>query len=261
MNLRKLSRLTIIFTLIAVLLGGVSPQPAQAQDSVISQVVGLVMRNIGINPAPTKGQLDSGNVNLPFEIAYEFNGLDLREESLSCTAPILGDDEIVIGRIGWRVLVTVSGRRYEFRTDAGGGNIIRCINRSEAGTSFGAATATGATLSGDAVSDRALAHLQGYLGSEFELSVANAEEPPVEDYPRVFYRWSTTIFDNSALECPASGGTFTEGDVAGFFVTLTVDGRVYRYRANADGSVLVLCISGRADPASIGVNFPAQTES
>ncbi|HLA42932.1 MAG TPA: hypothetical protein VJZ27_05825, partial [Aggregatilineales bacterium] len=245
-------------------------QPASAQASVEDQVFAIVARNLGILPAPTKGQLDSGNLgDYPFPISYRTHGLDLNPSTGApqCDSRVLGDEEVIIGWFGFRIVVTVQGRRYEFRTNSTGGLIIRCSGGQEVSMDFGAAASRGNFRSGWDVTDQAMRHLTGYLALETAITREavdaayqarlNGEE---NNFPyRVSYRWDSRIFTNSVLNCPASGGTWTNGDAAGYLMTISVDGRSYQYRASPDGSVLILCLGGRADTSSQGVTFAAES--
>jgi hypothetical protein len=249
---------------------GTEPK-AQAQGTVVNQVLAIISQNLGIFPAPTQGQLDLGDDNLAVPMSYTYSGLDLNPSNgvLGCDSRVMGDEESTIGYFGFRVIVNVQGRRYEFRTNGSGNQIIRCSGGRQVDTNFGAPASRGSTRSGWDVTDQAMRHLSNWL--ELEVPVTrqavddayearqNGEE---NNFPhRVSYRWSSRIFTNSALNCPASGGTWTNGDSAGYLITLTVNGLAYQYRTSLDGAVIILCRGGRADPTSQGVTFADTSES
>lgn len=265
MRLKK----TIPLVLMAALILSLQPrsQPAHAQGTVEDQVFVIVASNLGIFPAPTQGQLDLGSIDLPFPFRYQKDGLDLNPSggTPTCDARVLADDELVIGWFGYRIIVTVQGRRYEFRTNGTGSSIIRCSGGQQVDNNFGAAPSRGTLRSGWDVTDQAMRHLSTYLNLSPAITRADVDRVvearrngETVDYPhRVFYRWDSVIFTNSALNCAAAGQEFRNGDAAGYRITLTVNGRSYQYRASPDGSVLILCLGGRADPSSQGVTIPA----
>jgi hypothetical protein len=263
----NLLRIFIVSFLFVFGIISISPQPALAQGTIEDQVFAVVSQQLGIIPSPTKGQLDRGDASLPFVYAYEKDGLDLNASGggVTCDARVLGDDEMIIGWVGYRVIVTVEGRRYEFRTNGTGSQIIRCVGGRPADNNFGAAASLGAYRPGDSVADQAFRHLSNYLQLNPVITLADVqrlgtdEEP--EDYPySVFYRWDATLFSNSALNCPGAGQQFRNGDAAGYLMYLTVNGRTYQYRSSLDGAVLIFCLGGRADISSQGVTIPAPTE-
>jgi hypothetical protein len=98
-----------------------------------------------------------------------------------------------------------------------------------------------------------MSHLSTYLDLERPITITEADEP-LEDSPRVFYRWSAPIvYNDASLGCPLSGATYDVRDTLAWRVTLTVNGRVYPYRVRMDGNVVLLCFSGRPDASSIGL--------
>jgi hypothetical protein len=260
-----MKRIALLVSALSVLLGTLmSPaRPSQAQGSVEDVIFGIVAQNLGIY-RPTKGELDAGRADLAFPFSYLTRALDLNPTrgGLACSGVrVLGANEIIQGYVGFEVRVTVQGKVYTFRTDSTGNQVIRCQNGQPASMTFGVAPSRGAQLTGEEVVDLAMRHLSGYLNLDrtitlaevkaFEAALANDEEA---DYPySVRWRWDPVIYSNSAFNCPAADQTFTNGDVAAYRITLTVQGRVFQYRASPDGRVLLLCLGGRADPSSVGI--------
>jgi len=261
MALKKLFILTLLGVFVF------SSLPVGAQGTVEDQVFAVVGQNIGMLPMPTKGEIDRGlDDSYPLTIGYRKVGLDLNATSgvPQCDSRVMGDEELIIGWFGFRIVVTVAGRSYEFRTDASGRNIIRCSGGRQVDLNFGAPASRGATRSGWDITDQAMTHLTNYLGLSPAITRAavdaaaearrNREE---NDYPhRVSYRWDSAVFSNSALNCPGRGQSFNTGPAAGYRVSLSVNGRNYQYRSSLDGAVLILCLGGRADPSSLGVTIP-----
>lgn len=56
-----------------------------------------------------------------------------------------------------------------------------------------------------------------------------------------FWQWAERVFDDGSLGCPVPGETYTQAQVVGYRVQITVDDTVYDYRLSPDGSVMVLC--------------------
>ncbi|MCI0708571.1 MAG: hypothetical protein L0154_00245, partial [Chloroflexi bacterium] len=56
-----------------------------------------------------------------------------------------------------------------------------------------------------------------------------------------FWQWSERVFDDGSLGCPVPGQTYTQGQVVGYSVQITVGTTVYDYRLSPDGSLMVLC--------------------
>lgn len=253
MVISRLKKL-ILFVVIVTLAVGVvpSPQPkVQAQAGVVDQVLVTVARNLGMAPAPTRGQLDMGTVSFSVDMGYDFTGLDLRTVALSCTAPRLGKEEQIIGNVGYEVVVTVQNRRYEFRTNSTGSRLIRCQNGQEVTGNFGVMPSVGTTLTGDQIAEQAINHLNGYLQPETPLTRQGIIDRTLPY--RASYTWNATVFTSASMGCPASGATYTQGDMFGYRVTVTVQGRSYRYFARGDGGVLLLCLGGRPDASSVGL--------
>jgi hypothetical protein len=261
----------LITVLLATLILFPASTPVTAQGTIEDQIFAIVARNIGIGSYPTKGQLDKGDeaelAGYAFPMFYETDGLDLNASggTPQCNSRVLADGERIVGWVGYRVNIRVQNLRYEFRTNGTGSQIIRCQGGQSASMQFGGATSLGATRSGWDVTDQAMRHISTYLELSPIITRADVDaayEASLEtgefDYPHsVSYRWDVALFTNSALNCPASGQEFNNGPVAGYRITLTVNGRSYSYRSTSDGNILILCLGGRADPSSIGVSIPS----
>ncbi|MFP4323307.1 MAG: hypothetical protein ACLFTK_12710, partial [Anaerolineales bacterium] len=269
----------LIRRIIMIILGGgllaalglaALPQPASAQATVEDAVFRTVSRELGISPAPTRAQLELGSDDLPFPMSYETSGLDLNPSNgvPTCDARVLGTDEFIQGWVGYQVSVRVLSngpdRSYTFRTNGNGTQIIRCAGGQEVGMDFGGSAGVGAALSGWDLTDRAMQHLSGFLDLSPAITRADVDrsaEDPDFEYPyRARYRWDSWLYTNSQLNCPARNGTWTNGDTAAYRIILTVNGRSYQYRSTLDGSTLILCLGGRADPSSLGITAAAATE-
>ncbi len=241
-----------------------APKRAEAQASIINQVLYEFSNYVGISPPLYTAEMDLGELNRPFEADYSFDGLDLRDGPVSCSSRILGDNEQIIGEVGFRVLVTLNGRRYEFRTTLDASPVIRCYNGRPMDWN-GSYRGIGTTIDGTAATNLAMKHLSGYLELGQTITVALADDPPeaddddtTEDFPRVFYRWLSVVYNDASLGCPQGGGvTYDVRDTLAYRVTLTVNGYVYGYRVRSDGAVVLLCRSGRADVSSIGLTIDA----
>ncbi len=91
--------------------------------------------------------------------------------------------------------------------------------------------------------DQAMLHLSEYLG----IPVTRATHQ---------WGWTEKIFPDSSLDCPIDGVVYTPQQVRGYEVRITVNSVEYDYRLTASGDVVILCINGQPDRASIGVVFP-----
>jgi hypothetical protein len=258
-----MQRLALSLAALALLLASVfpSPPPAQAQGTVEDVVFQLVGTQLGFI-APTKGQVDTGTVDLPFSFSYRKVGLDLNATGgtpvCSGQARILSDSEFVQGWVGYQIIVTVAGRNYTFRTNGTGTSVIRCRGSQTANSAFGAAPSVGRALPGDDVVGIAMNHLNGYLNLDTPVSVAaiQAEDNGEDVLPySASYRWDGVLYSNSAFNCPVPGQSFNTGDAMGIRITITLAGRSYQYRVSPNGQVVILCLGGRGDPSSLGVNI------
>lgn len=104
-------------------------------------------------------------------------------------------------------------------------------------------TVSGATAQSDdelARIDQAMAHLSDYLGQP--VSRATTE-----------WSWTEAIFPDTSLGCPAPGVTYPQASIRAYTVTILFGGMRYDYRVSADGEVVILCLNGRPDPSSIGI--------
>lgn len=231
-------------------------QQADAQSGSVADII-LVQFSyyIGISPPLTAAELDLGEPNRPFFAEYDIDPIDLRGISLSCDAPVLPDDQTLVDAvaIGWRVLITLQNRSYEFRSNFGGSAIIRCFN-GEPIDFNGTARGIGATISGEAATTAAMNHLSGQLDVG-TISIERAENPGEED-PRVFYRWNPFVYLDASLGCPVRNVEYDVRDTFAYNVTLTVNGLRYNYRVRGDGGQVLWCRSGRPDATSIGITFP-----
>lgn len=259
-------RWIIAVAMIAVLLPvHTASQPVEAQGTVEDIIFAVLARNLGFSPPPTKGAVDRGE-DLTWPLSYRTAGLDLNGTGgvPSCSARVLAEGETIRGFYGFRIRVSIQGRTYEFRTNSGGGDIIRCSGGRQVDLNFGAAPPVGAVRTGDEVTDAAMRHLSGYLGLSPIVTLADVRaflDGETEEYPyRVAWNWGSRMYTNGALNCPASGQTYSDGDMVGYQLFITVDGRTYQYRASSDASILILCLGTGPDPSSLGVVIPVGEE-
>lgn len=246
--------LAVILVVILVAGGLATPPPAtQAQQLTTNVVLLQFSYYLGINPPLTAGEIELGASDRPFSVSYRFSGLDLRNEPLSCDAPVLDNDAEVTGRVGYRYLITVQGRTYELRSNANGTQVIRCYFGEEIDW-LANPRGIGPTIDGIAATNTALRHLSGYLGTDVTLTVDRAENPEEGD-PRVFYRYNPFVYLDASMGCPARDRDYAVQDTLAYRVRLTVNGLFYDYRVRADGSVVVLCRFGRPDESSIGLDL------
>lgn len=94
--------------------------------------------------------------------------------------------------------------------------------------------------------DQAMQHLGEYLGI-----------PVTRDTNQ--WSWTEKIFPDSSLDCPIEGVAYTPQQVRGYQVRITVNSVEYDYRLTASGDVVILCIGGQPDRASVGIEFPSST--
>lgn len=268
MTIQKIAiRLTLTLAavlLMAALISPISaaPKSVSAQGPTTSDRVLAAFSNyIGINPVLTAAELEfEGAEERRFPVSFRFTGLDLRTGGLSCDSRVMAADErIVGGEVGFRYLITLNGLTYELRTNFFGTRIIRCFFGEE--IDFDPLPrGIGPSITGEEATRVAMRHLSGYLQLERPITIEEADEP-LEDSPRVFYRWSApVVFGDASLGCPLRGATYDVRDTLGWRVTLTVNGRVYPYRVRMDGNVVLLCFGGRPDPSSIGLPAVAAEE-
>ncbi len=229
-------------------------QPSTAQSGSVGDIVLIQFSTyVGINPPLTAAELDRGEIDRPFFAEYNIDPVDLRTAPLSCTSPILPDEEIVVGVIGWRVQIELQNRFYEFRTNYGGSVVIRCVGGQQ--IDFNATgRGIGTTISGEAATTAAMNHLSGQLDVG-TITIERAENPG-EDDPRVLYNWRPWVYPDASLGCALSGVDYDVRDTFGYNVNLTVNGRRYNYRVRGDGGQVIWCVGGRPDTSSIGITFP-----
>ena len=103
--------------------------------------------------------------------------------------------------------------------------------------------------------DQALAHVSGYLDLETTITLARIDTDD-ENIPYTTWNWTPVVYTTASLGCPAAGQTYTDREVAAYRVRLTVRGYgTYDYRVARDGSVVILCFSGRPHTSSIGLDL------
>jgi hypothetical protein len=255
-----LRRGVLVLVLITAILFSAAPQPTPtvAQEGgastlgLTNYILLLFSNYVGISPQLTAAELELGDLDRPFSARYSFRGLDLRDAPLSCDSRVMGEDEVITnGRVGYRYLITLQGRTYEFRTNLTGSQVIRCYY-GEPIDFNGSPRGIGATVSGDTATNAAMRHAQGYLGLDSPITVALVNEPN-EGTPRTFYQWFPWVYLNASLACPARGFTYDVRDTFAFRVILNVQGRYLDYRVRGDGNVVLLCRGGRPDDSSIGL--------
>lgn len=95
--------------------------------------------------------------------------------------------------------------------------------------------------------DQAMLHLSDYLGK----TITRDSNP---------WTWTEKIYPDTSLDCPAEGLSYTQVQTVGLQVRIIDEGIEYDYRITADGSMLILCRSGRPDPTSIGVEIPPTSD-
>lgn len=248
----------ILLTGLAVMIAvGLLPTRwVQAQSGSVADIVLIQFSYyVGISPPLTAGEMDRGELDRPFAAEYRIDPVDLRSAPLSCTSPVLPDEEIVVGVVGWRVQITMQGRFYEFRTNYGGSVVIRCVNGQPLDFN-GSARGIGATISGESATTAAMNHLSGQLDVG-TITIERAENPG-EDDPRVFYNWRPVVYADASLGCPVRGVDYDVRDTFAYNVNLTVNGRRYNYRIRGDGGQVIWCVGGRPDQSSLGITFPAE---
>lgn len=212
-----------------------------AQLGIVDVVLTTVARNVGLYPAPTRGQLDSSTYPFSGIVGYEFDTLDLRTAPLDCDTPIIPRDQNLVGNVGYQVEVTVVDREYTYRSNAAATTLIHCDQGVEVDVNFGSLPGYGTTISGDAATQLVVNDLNGYLGLDMTVEEINAE---TLDY-RVGYTWNARIFTNSALNCTGNAGDYVDGHTLGYNIDFRVRGIYYNYRVSADGSRIILCRFGR----------------
>lgn len=253
--------LILVLSIVGMALPTSSPQPAAAQGGTGGAsflLTNFVLYNFsnyaGVSPVLTASEIELGNPNRPFDASYTVNALDLREVDLSCDSPSLEEGEqIYDGRIGYRYLITLQGRIYEFRVNLAANNLIRCYFGKEIDFD-GTPRGIGATISGDQASDLAFAHAQNYLGLDVPINTNKANNPD-DDTPYLVYRWDTYLYLDGSLGCPQYGKQYDVRDTFAFRVQLTVGSRYLDYRVRGDGAVALLCIYGRPHSTSIGLGL------
>lgn len=254
---RRITLFMLVMLLIASVLP-VHPRQAAAQSGSVADIILIQFSYyVGINPPLTAAELELGELNRPFFAEYDIDPVDLRSTSLNCTAPVLPDEQTVVdaSSIGWRVIITLQNRTYEFRANFGGSVVIRCVNGQQIDFN-GTARGIGTTISGEAATEAAMNHLSGQLDVG-TITIERAENP-AEDDPRVFYRWNPFVYLDASLGCPVAGVDYDVRDTFAYNVTLTVNGRRYNYRVRGDGGQVILCVGGRPDTSSIGITFPTE---
>lgn len=256
--MRRFILVFVVIVLVIPLLYVDRPRISQAQDGgagsigLTNYVLLLFSNYVGISPSLTAGELELGELNRPFRASYRFAGLDLREAPLSCDSRVMEDEETITnGRIGYRYLITLQGRTYEFRTNATGSQIIRCYYGEEIAFN-GNPRGIGVTLSGEGAVNVAMRHAQSYLDLAAPITVELANNPN-ENTPRTFYQWFPWVYLDASLACPARGFDYDVRDTFAFRVILNVQGRYLDYRVRGDGNVVLLCQGGRPNDASIGL--------
>jgi hypothetical protein len=249
-----------LLALIAALILNALPThaPSAAQSGAGAGLTNFVLLRfsnyVGVSPPLTAPELELGDLNRPFSASYRFNGLDLTTAPLSCDSRVMDDDEIITnGRVGYRYLITLQRRIYEFRTNLTGSQLIRCYF-GEPIDFNGNPRGIGTTLSGEQAVNVAMRHAQGYLGLDQTITVELANNPN-ENTPRTFYQWFPWVYLDESLLCPARGFTYDVRDTFAFRVLLTINGRFLDYRVRGDGNVVLLCQGGRPNDASIGLTI------
>jgi hypothetical protein len=69
------------------------------------------------------------------------------------------------------------------------------------------------------------------------------------------WQWSQELFPDSSLNCPQSGVTYNQVQIAGYIFTLEYRGTTYDYRVSADNQIVILCQTTGA-----GAPIPTPTE-
>lgn len=254
--MRKLGLLILLVSMLLVGLPTDQPQSAEAQASYL--LTNYVLYNFsnyaGISPVLTASELELGNPNRPFEAGYTVAGLDLRQDPLSCSSPVLDEGELITnGQVGYRYLITLSNFTYEFRINLAGTQLIRCYYGRQIDFN-GAPRGIGTTISGDRATDLAFTHAQNYLGLDVPVSTAKANDPD-EDTPYLYYRWNSYMYLDASLACPQYGAQYDVRDTFAFRVILNVAGYYFDYRVRGDGAVVLLCQGGRPNTSSIGLEL------
>lgn len=247
------------------------PTPTFAQDdgnvvsarARVNQAMAHLSAYLELDTVISLERIEADDEDIPF-VRYSWSPVNYTFASMGCPEAGVTYPEREVA--AYRVFISTLGRTYDYRVSAEGNVVILCFGGRPHSSSIGldltasgavgqvrARGAAGAGLEGGpARVDQAMRHVSDYIGLRRTVTlVAVLQNDPFIAYTE--FEWAPTYFTNTALECPAAGQTPENRQTYGFNITLRVNGRAYNYRANYDGSILILCINGQAHRSSVGV--------
>lgn len=249
----------------------VTPTPTFAQDGSetnfsararVDQAMAHLSGYLELETVISLERIENDDENIPF-VRYTWSPVNYTFASMGC--PQAGVDYPEREVAAYRIFISTLGRTYDYRVSVEGNVVILCFGGRPSDTSIGLElTASGAVgrarnrsgiglgEGGPARVDQAMRHVSDYIGLRRTITLGDVlNNDPFIAYTE--YEFIPMFFTNTALDCPASGQTPEIRQTYGFDITLRVNNRTYNYRSNYDGSVLILCVGGRAHRSSVGI--------
>jgi hypothetical protein len=242
------------------------PQTNPTARQRVNQAMAHLSGYLGLETTISLELIEADDENIPF-VSYTWNPFTYTTSAMGC--PAAGVDYERREVPAYRVLITVRGfGTYDYRVSQDGAAVLLCLFGGPEATSPGrdlstgnalglgisrTATNTGSGLVGAlARIDQAMRNLSDYLDLRNTITynrVANNDAFIAATewaWLPVFY-----LYDGSGCPQPIPENTYDPNAVYGFEILLTVNNREYTYYSNVDGSLLILCINGRAARGSV----------
>lgn len=210
--------------------------------------------------------IEADDENIPF-VTYSWTPFTYTSSAMGCPAAGVSYESREVP--AYRVLITVTGfGTYDYRVSFDGAAVLLCLRGGPSETSVGldlstnnalgtgisrTATDTGSGLVGAlARVDQAMRNVSAYLNLRNTITYNRVQgNDPFIAFTE--YSWLPVfyLYDGSGCPQPIPEGTYDPNAVYGFEITVSVNNRDYLYYANVDGSLLILCINGRAARGSV----------
>ena len=268
--MKKLS-LLILILLALIIVPSVGAQDGtdteETVDPIAVQRVNAAMAHLSsyleLDGTISISAIDADSEDIPY-VTYTWVPVTYTSSAMGCTVAGVEYDYREVP--AFRVRITVYGyTTYDYRVSYDGRAVLLCFYNGPSDTSIGldlstsnslgtaydrSATNYGGLVGATARIDQAMRHVSDYLNFYNTITWDRVQNNDPYIAP-TFYQWLPIYYNYTGSGCPIVLEGYDAAATYGYEIVLTVNDRDYTYYANQDGTLLILCINGRASTSSV----------